>query len=93
MPKSTIWRRHAKSKHGRTGAILWGLVPMLVKSGDSDGTVPTQSAKWGKYLGSYPADHYAIIGQGSKGGRDKLTRFSPSALFAQKLLPAMIQAE
>ncbi|MCX7957516.1 MAG: triacylglycerol lipase [Deltaproteobacteria bacterium] len=33
------------------------------KTGDNDGIVPTESAKWGKFLGVLPADHFDEVGQ------------------------------
>ncbi|EDM77906.1 Triacylglycerol lipase [Plesiocystis pacifica SIR-1] len=36
---------------------------ILPLAGDNDGLVPTESAKWGEYLGLMPADHIDQIGQ------------------------------
>ncbi|MBW2734568.1 MAG: alpha/beta fold hydrolase [Deltaproteobacteria bacterium] len=88
---SQMTPRGKKTAKGHTHALLWGTA--LMSRGASDGTVPTASARWGTWLGALPADHYAIIGQGPKRGKDKLTGFDPLAFYSKTVFHQLRQAE
>ena len=43
--------------------FISGRAAMLLAAGDNDGLVPVESAKWGDYQGTVPADHMDEVGQ------------------------------
>ncbi len=43
--------------------IRWAYYVLLAAAGANDGIVPVDSAKWGDYRGTIPADHFDEVGQ------------------------------
>jgi triacylglycerol lipase len=53
-----------------------------VVSTPSDGMIAIASAKWGRFRGCLPADHYDVIGQIGNRARDPLTGFDARRFYA-----------
>ncbi|MEJ7728686.1 MAG: hypothetical protein WKG00_05680 [Polyangiaceae bacterium] len=51
--------------------------------GAADGMVAVDSARWGRFRGCVPADHYDVIGQIAHTTRDPVTGFDAGRLVAQ----------
>ncbi len=60
----------------------WGDAGAVVV-GAADGMVAVDSARWGRFRGCVPADHYDVIGQIAHTTRDPVTGFDASRLAAQ----------
>lgn len=72
------------------GELLWATAPFAGSTlGDdgrnvvspNDGMVSVESAKWGRFRGCVPADHYDVIGQVGHFTRDVQTGFDPVDLY------------
>jgi len=70
--------------HDSLNPVLWATVPFSfdiegpsgrLEQSPSDGMVSVQSAKWGRFQGCVPADHYDVIGQIGNTTRDPRTGF------------------
>ena len=81
---------HHDGTEDALGELLWVTAPFAGATiGDdgrtvtspSDGMVSVESAKWGKFLGCVPADHYDVIGQIGHVTRDVRTGFDPVDLY------------
>jgi triacylglycerol lipase len=48
----------------------------------ADGMVSVESAKWGRFRGCLPADHYDVIGQIAHTTPDPMTGFDSARFFA-----------
>lgn len=51
--------------------------------GVNDGIVPVRSARWGLFMGCFPADHFDEIGQVAKSGPNAESGFSHRELYQQ----------
>lgn len=60
----------------------WGDAGAVVV-GAADGMVAVDSARWGRFRGCMPADHYDVIGQIGHTTRDPVTGFDAGRLVAQ----------
>lgn len=74
----------------RLSDVLWPVAPTaeVAAAGGvrayspADGIVAVESARWGRFRGCIPADHYDVIGQLQDDGLDPLTGFDAARFYA-----------
>lgn len=79
-------------EHDAMSAVLWATAPFAsailgdqggLLVGPADGMVSVPSARWGRFRGCVPADHYDVIGQIGHTTLDPLTGFDAPRFVAQ----------
>ncbi len=54
----------------------------IARTTPTDGMVSVESARWGEFRGCIPADHYHVIGQHRRAGRDPWTGFDARRFYS-----------
>ena len=84
MARQTARRREVLDAKDHMQPALWVTAPFggaanddkgVAHTSPTDGMVSVESARWGRFRGCLPADHYHVIGQQRRAGRDPWTGF------------------